>query len=155
MDAFERQHGNVTTSPHVDAAAMLFFLHIPRTAGRTYHTCFLKVRATPAPHPTPRDCRPGQARCIFLCAAARAPRTRLGEHRLPLNGSHRPSHAIGPSNHSAQSAHRQPLPRRLQPGCVCMIGCVGVAGTGSAARLGAPCAREALNLTPHTGSCGC
>ncbi len=23
---------------------MLFFLHIPRTAGRTYHTCFLKVR---------------------------------------------------------------------------------------------------------------
>lgn len=35
------------TSPHVDSAAMLFFLHIPRTAGRTYHACFLKVIPTP------------------------------------------------------------------------------------------------------------
>ena len=35
------------TSPHVDSAAMLFFLHIPRTAGRTYHACFLKVLRRP------------------------------------------------------------------------------------------------------------
>ena len=35
------------TSPHVDSAAMVFFLHIPRTAGRTYHACFLKVLHRP------------------------------------------------------------------------------------------------------------
>lgn len=44
VDTFLEMHGNVATNPDVSAAAMLFFLHVPRTAGRTYHACFLKVR---------------------------------------------------------------------------------------------------------------
>ena len=27
---------------------MLYFLHIPRTAGRTYHACFLKCESLPS-----------------------------------------------------------------------------------------------------------
>ncbi len=60
--------------------------------------------------------------------------------------SRRSTHATYPSSRPARSAHWQPLPRRLQPDCVCTKGCVGVAGAGSAARLGATCAREAQ---PH------
>ncbi len=31
-----------------DANKMLFFLHIPRTAGRTFHSCFLKLAHPPS-----------------------------------------------------------------------------------------------------------
>lgn len=34
---------------HAAAAKTVFFLHVPRTAGRTYHACFLKL-ATPPSH---------------------------------------------------------------------------------------------------------
>ena len=27
---------------------MVFFLHVPRTAGRTYHSCFLKLGSPPS-----------------------------------------------------------------------------------------------------------
>ena len=38
---FIAQHGqHPSASPDPDG--MLYFLHIPRTAGRTYHACFLK-----------------------------------------------------------------------------------------------------------------
>ena len=42
---FIAQHGqHPSASP--DADEMLYFLHIPRTAGRTYHACFLKQVVT-------------------------------------------------------------------------------------------------------------
>ena len=34
--------------PASDPQKMLFFLHIPRTAGRTYHSCFLKLAHPPS-----------------------------------------------------------------------------------------------------------
>lgn len=40
-------------SAEQDASKMLFFLHVPRTAGRTYHQCFLKTA-----HPPSRRCAP-------------------------------------------------------------------------------------------------
>lgn len=33
---------------HADAAENVFFLHIPRTAGRTYYFCFLKMATPPS-----------------------------------------------------------------------------------------------------------
>jgi hypothetical protein len=29
-------------------AALVFFLHVPRTAGRTYHSCFMKLGSPPS-----------------------------------------------------------------------------------------------------------
>ena len=39
---FLRAHGD-HPSPESDPKLMLYFLHIPRTAGRTYHSCYLKL----------------------------------------------------------------------------------------------------------------
>ena len=38
-----------------DHSDLLFFLHIPRTAGRTFHFCYLKVRVA---FPESRHCLP-------------------------------------------------------------------------------------------------
>ena len=37
-------------APHSIAgkAALVFFLHVPRTAGRTYHSCFMKLGSPPS-----------------------------------------------------------------------------------------------------------
>lgn len=39
---FQEDHGQLPGQPP-DPSSMLYFLHIPRTAGRTYHSCFLKL----------------------------------------------------------------------------------------------------------------
>ena len=47
---FKAEHGQ-HPSEQPDPSTMLYFLHIPRTAGRTYHSCFLKlVRLTKLSH---------------------------------------------------------------------------------------------------------
>lgn len=46
VDDFQlRGHGG---SAQPDPSKMLFFLHIPRTAGRTFHSCFLKLAHPPS-----------------------------------------------------------------------------------------------------------
>jgi hypothetical protein len=40
--------GKVHSLLHAGAASMLFFLHAPRTAGTTYHNCFLKLGTPPS-----------------------------------------------------------------------------------------------------------
>ena len=47
VQQFSTVHGNAV-SPHPDAQLMLYSLHIPRTAGRTYHSCFLKLGSPPS-----------------------------------------------------------------------------------------------------------
>lgn len=43
---FERRGADRTAQP--DASKMLFFLHVPRTAGRTFATCFLRLAHPPS-----------------------------------------------------------------------------------------------------------
>lgn len=46
VDTFQlRDHGG---DAQPDPSKMLFFLHIPRTAGRTFHSCFLKLAHPPS-----------------------------------------------------------------------------------------------------------
>ena len=47
VQSFSADHGSAV-SPQPDAQHMLYFLHIPRTAGRTYHSCFLKLGSPPS-----------------------------------------------------------------------------------------------------------
>ena len=42
-----------------DSQQMLYFLHVPRTAGRTFQSCFLKL-GTPPHRRCPKV-------CVFLC----------------------------------------------------------------------------------------
>ena len=41
-----QQEAAISDPPN--SSHMLFFLHIPRTAGRTYHSCFLKTATPPS-----------------------------------------------------------------------------------------------------------
>lgn len=41
-DDFIREHSSMPKPTANSLQEMLYFLHIPRTAGRTYHACFLK-----------------------------------------------------------------------------------------------------------------
>lgn len=46
MERFQlRDRGNMI---HQDPSKMLWFLHIPRSAGRTFHSCFLKLAHPPS-----------------------------------------------------------------------------------------------------------
>ena len=47
IDAFVQQQLPTVSGPP-KASKMLFFLHMPRTAGRTYHSCFLKTATPPS-----------------------------------------------------------------------------------------------------------
>ncbi|CAL5225562.1 g8401 [Coccomyxa viridis] len=45
---FNAEYADVRSSPSAVAAENVFFLHIPRTAGRTYYFCFLKMATPPS-----------------------------------------------------------------------------------------------------------
>ena len=47
LQSFSRRHEDAV-SALPDPQHMLYFLHIPRTAGRTYHSCFLKLGSPPS-----------------------------------------------------------------------------------------------------------
>lgn len=47
VEVFVQQHAAAVTGPP-NSSHMLFFLHLPRTAGRTYHSCFLKTATPPS-----------------------------------------------------------------------------------------------------------
>lgn len=47
VERYLEKHGNVL-SPEQDPNKFLFFLHVPRTAGKTYYTCFLKSAYPPS-----------------------------------------------------------------------------------------------------------
>ncbi len=50
VDAY-LQHSHRQPRPYdpvADPTQMVYFLHVPRTAGRTFHTCFLKLGTLPA-----------------------------------------------------------------------------------------------------------
>ncbi len=48
VEDYARQHGR-DPRPYTDPAKqMVFFLHVPRTAGRTFHSCFLKLGTLPS-----------------------------------------------------------------------------------------------------------
>lgn len=47
VEQFINNHTAVL-SANPNASHMLYFLHIPRTAGRTFHSCFLKVSHKPS-----------------------------------------------------------------------------------------------------------
>jgi protein-tyrosine sulfotransferase len=46
VDRYEIEHGKHVTPKNI-SDAFIFFLHVPRTAGKTYATCFLRA-ALPA-----------------------------------------------------------------------------------------------------------
>ena len=48
VSSFDNHHQTVAGQAAINAQRMLYFLHIPRTAGRTFGTCFLKQAWTPS-----------------------------------------------------------------------------------------------------------
>ena len=47
LDTYVQQQGSTIAGPP-NSSHMLFFLHVPRTAGRTFHSCFLKTATPPS-----------------------------------------------------------------------------------------------------------
>lgn len=46
VDRFEKEHGKHVTPKNI-TDAFIFFLHVPRTAGKTYASCFLRASLPP------------------------------------------------------------------------------------------------------------
>ena len=52
VEEFEKDHGKHVTPKNI-SDAFIFFLHVPRTAGKTYASCFLKACLLPTERCSP------------------------------------------------------------------------------------------------------